>query len=130
MVNLETRIPKLPPRPATVDHSFSPIDLEECTDSAPATRSEQAFFTKLKPAPQYEQMNGALVFGQGADHLLPRLKVCAVYGLNSVWSIPWGVWQLEKDVEKWKEEGKSVRPITFLPVDGGNHFVSDLILIP
>lgn len=123
MSNLQVRIPTSPIRPATVDHSFTTGDIEECTDLFPAARSEQAFFSKLKPAPQYEQMTNAIVLRPDSPPLR-KLKVRMVYGLSSVWSIPWAVWELEKDVKRWSEEGKSIRPVKFLPVEGANHFVS------
>lgn len=124
MSHLQVRIPTSPIRSATVDHSFTTDDINECTDLSPAARSEQAFFSKLKPAPQYEQMSNAIVLRTDSPPLR-KLKVRMVFGLSSVWSIPWAVWELEKDVQRWSEEGKTIRPIKLLPVEGANHFVSN-----
>ena len=54
------------------------------------------------------------------------VKVKVVYGIESLWSIYWGAWQLENDIENWKASGKRVRSLEFMPVPGANHFVSSL----
>lgn len=61
---------------------------------------------------------------EGAD-AWPSVEVRYVWCDQSVWEMPWGVWNMRARVREGRDAGESLRPFTFLRVRGANHFVSD-----
>lgn len=123
---LQTRTPTRPVRPATME-TISPEDLVDSIDLAPGPRSEHAVYVAVRPETLHEQFTGALTpAAEDVERLLPRLTVRIVYCTGTIWSIIWGVWELEKMFARWKEEGKPSRPTELVRVDDENHFVSPL----
>ena len=137
MTNLQVRMPTAPHRPATMD-TFNPEEMLACLDSAPGPRSEQAVFSIIRPTTLYEQTSSALHLNsnlglenetpkkESSISLLPKLKIEVVYGYESVWSIQWAVWEIEKNIEKWNAEGGTIRPVKFTAAETANHFVRTL----
>ncbi|KAH8116198.1 hypothetical protein DFH11DRAFT_1725694 [Phellopilus nigrolimitatus] len=144
---LQVRAPPAPDRACTLN-TLSPKDLLACVDAAPGERSERAFWRLPLPVLRV-QTRGALLLdddagapgtsGDGGDSdggggaaaalgddgeaLLPALRLCAVYGCASPWTVQWETWALEADCARWRAEGRRVRPVAFVPVDGANHFL-------
>ncbi|KAH8114765.1 Alpha/Beta hydrolase protein [Phellopilus nigrolimitatus] len=119
--SLQQRMPERPYRVCTTD-TLTGEELLLITETAPLVRSEQQFAENIQVATFGEQARRALLFGANED-LLPELNVRHVYGPASEWHTQWAVWGLEKDYATWRAEGKRVRPIQFIPVEGGNHFM-------
>ncbi|KAL5510980.1 hypothetical protein ACEPAG_3699 [Sanghuangporus baumii] len=120
-------------RPSTLD-SIPPADLMKCVDPVPPVRSEQPFMSTISRSIMYEQTLGVLLLDQAEAHhgdpkiqsddaILPDVKIRVIYGDASIWSITWNTWELEKDLEKWRGEGRKVRDVRFLLVEGANHFL-------
>ncbi|KAH8100450.1 hypothetical protein DFH11DRAFT_1671389 [Phellopilus nigrolimitatus] len=121
-------------RPCTLD-TLKPDELTACVDAAPAARSEQPFWNSVSAETMYDQTCGTLLLDHqsnfktdsdteiGLTSLLPKIKVRNVYGFASVWSVQWGIWELEKDYKRWEAEGLKVRPLKFILVAGANHFL-------
>ena len=62
-----------------------------------------------------------------ASKYLPELQVKVIYCYQTIWSIPWGIHEIKNTQEELKKEGKKVRPVQFVTVEGANHFVSDFL---
>ncbi|KAH8114764.1 hypothetical protein DFH11DRAFT_1508701 [Phellopilus nigrolimitatus] len=119
---LQDRTPGNPYRSCTTD-TLTAEELFLVTDLAPAARSEQKMVWNIQLPTFHDQARRALLFRDN-EYLLPELNICSVYGLASEWDVQWAVWELEKDYTRWRAEGIRVRPVKFMPVEGGNHFVS------
>lgn len=140
--DLEVRAPAYPFRKCTLD-TLAPRDLLSCIDVAPGVRSESAFWAlprglllrqterALAPGADESRQNGQKdLIDHEADRdqmTLADLKVRILYGLSSLWSVQWETWGLEDLTHEWRKEGKSIRPIEFMPVPNANHFVRLLV---
>lgn len=118
MENLHARTPTKPEKPATLE-MMDEDDLFDSLDLAPGSRSEHQFYTVFKHTTLHSQIVRALA-PEGKGRKIP---VRVVYCTATIWSIIWGVWQLETVLSKWKEEGRDTTSIEVIKVDGGNHFV-------
>ncbi|KAI5117098.1 hypothetical protein M0805_009725 [Coniferiporia weirii] len=115
-------------RACTLD-TLTPSELTACVDPTPASRSEPAFLG-VREETMRDQMCGSLLLDHPSSSidtdesaaLLPLVKVRVVYGYATTWSIIWCVWELEKDLERWRAEGRRVRPLAFIPIEESNHF--------
>jgi len=124
MYSLQVQVPKsgAAPRMAS-NETFAPDEILEMIDLEPSDRSEQAWWNVIKPELLYEQLCGGIIVQDKAKLLLPNLKLFHIYGTQSIWSILWAAWEFEKDQDKWKAEGKTIRPLTIVPVEDANHFM-------
>ncbi|KAI5117179.1 hypothetical protein M0805_008158 [Coniferiporia weirii] len=121
---LQVRAPEkgLARRVCTTD-TFTPSELAACVDLVPVIRSEQAF-ARLRLETLYDQTRESLLLEHAETAaLLPQIKVRIVYGYATVWSILWGIWELERDCKTWESEGRQIRPLKFCPVEDSNHFL-------
>ena len=128
LASLELRIPQKQPKKPT-NENIPPSELLAMVDVAPGTRSENAYYGTVKPETIYSKFKEAVLLDEGNElvsspNLIPSIKVVNIYGTQSMWSVQYGVWKIEDDMEKWKAEGRHIRPFAFVKVDGGNHFVS------
>lgn len=55
---------------------------------------------------------------------LPKLEIYILYGQADLWEVQWTTWEFQKLVEKWKQDGKSIREVVYSPAVGAAHFVS------
>lgn len=55
---------------------------------------------------------------------MPTVRVCVIFCQQSLWSEQWSHWELEKEVEKWRGEGRKRRDMNIVTIPGANHFVS------
>lgn len=67
-------------------------------------------------------------YGESDASDMPNVKVCVIYCQESLWSEQWSQWELEKEAEKWKDEGRKRRDMKIVTVPGANHFVSNSCL--
>ncbi|KAF5326931.1 hypothetical protein D9619_004291 [Psilocybe cf. subviscida] len=56
------------------------------------------------------------------DRSWDNLEVHVVWGERSVWEIPKGAYEMQKEVEAGSLAGKRMRKVIFTKVKGGNHF--------
>ena len=107
------------------------------TDLEPVMRSEIAFYGTVGPEVLHELFTNALVIGRSEEKKgrrsllisnLHRLRVTIVNGSMTVWNTLWAGWGMQGDVDKWKLEGRNLRPIEFLTINGVNHFVRTILL--
>lgn len=137
--DLEVRSPTYPFRKCTLD-TLAPSDLLACVDVAPGARSEHAIW-KFPQDLLLRQTERAFVLTSAEDYIesgdnlaeelktsekmmLRNLKVAIIHGTASLWCVQWETWGLEELLERWKVEGRQLRPIKFIPVPEANHFVS------
>ncbi|KAL5488023.1 hypothetical protein ACEPAI_6131 [Sanghuangporus weigelae] len=124
---LQLRAPKKAARPCTLD-KLSPRDLLSCVDIAPGTRSEWAMW-RLPPSVLHAQKSKALIseYDTGANdnssQPLAKLQIRVLCGLASLWVVQWETWAFEEEYLKWRDEGKEVRSVKFIPVEEANHFM-------
>ena len=91
----------------------------------PVMRSEIAFYFNVQESTLYEQYRAALSTPTSSSSLsLPNLKVSVIDATHTVWNIIWASWEIEKDIDRWRSEGRTVRPIDFSTIEGANHYVS------
>ncbi|KLO13387.1 hypothetical protein SCHPADRAFT_828048 [Schizopora paradoxa] len=106
---------------------FSPEELAACTDKTPANRSEIQFYPTHKaitPVLRDQFKNTVLLDSHCTlSHLNVRFLACTA----TIWTILWGMWVAEEEVNQWKVKGESMRPVTFEWANGENHFVSILL---
>ena len=126
MSSLQTRMPaegaeyKRP-----TNETYSMEELLASLDQRPDIRSERAYMGIIDGAVLYENGGGSLLIPErerssGVEPISMRF----IYGLSSVWSVQWAIWELEKDLAKRREAGQDVRDVRTMPVVGANHFVS------
>lgn len=156
ITKLQTRTPApgTASRPCTLE-TIPPADLLESIDTAPASRSEQAFVElgteilgkirrKALSLTSSDDSDDALATERSDDDdlksnvqdkgrvnptpTLPDLRVYLIYGTASVWSAPWGAWQLEAEYVRLRAQGMPLRELKIVRVDGANHFVRVLKL--
>lgn len=123
---LQLHTPQNPAR-APTNETFSLADLRGCVDTAPGRRSELAFVSDLIQVPLLEQLRGAL-FDDARACVLPGVKVRMVYCMKSPWSIHWALWEVEKEMERWKNADVHGRPLRMIPVEDSNHFVCYILV--
>ncbi|KAI5117099.1 hypothetical protein M0805_009726 [Coniferiporia weirii] len=108
-------------------------ELAACIDPIPQVRSEPGFF-RMREETMRSQTCGALLLDYSPDTdtdvdedklapLLPQIKVCVVYCRATIAGVIWGLWELEKDLERWRAEGRRVRPLAISSVGDANHFL-------
>ncbi|PAV19509.1 alpha beta-hydrolase [Pyrrhoderma noxium] len=54
---------------------------------------------------------------------LPKLEIYILYGQADLWEVQWTTWEFQKLVEKWKQDGKSIREVVYSPAVGAAHFM-------
>ncbi len=72
----------------------------------------------------HDQKYGAMFDPELARRFLPKVKVSFVYCKETTWSIIWGMWELEDEIKRLKEEDVRRRDVSITLLDGANHFVS------
>ena len=114
--------------------AFTTEELAIVVDPDTASRSDRPLFGLVKRSALYEQTKRALLVDSESKTmdtpsfaLLPDIRVSLVYCDTSFWNTSWCAWELEKDIERWKAEGRSPRSIRFRRVEGANHFVSLIV---
>lgn len=123
-------------RRACTHDTLTPAEIAACIDTVPPMRSEPAFL-RVRTETMRDQMCGSLLLDYSLDAdadidadksaaLFPLIKVCVVYCHATVAGVIWGMWELEKDLERWRAEGRRVRPLAFSSIKDANHFVSPL----
>ncbi|KAL5532480.1 hypothetical protein ACEPAF_6050 [Sanghuangporus sanghuang] len=123
--------PRFPPKqvkPST-NTNRTPEELAAMTDPNPVMRSEIAFYFVVRGSTLYEQYKAALTSSlkltptsPATPFLFPDFKISVVNGTRTVWNIIWTAWEMQKDLERWKNEGMNVRPVNFITIEGANHF--------
>ena len=66
---------------------------------------------------------------QGEADVWGETEVRLLWGEQSFWEVPWGVWGLRSIVEEAEGLGRPVRKFEIVQVKGANHFVSILALL-
>ncbi|KLO10051.1 hypothetical protein SCHPADRAFT_833106 [Schizopora paradoxa] len=99
-------------------------ELKTSVDTAPDARSERPYWAVVKPSTLYGNTLGTFIRPSEPESL-QSVKISVIYCLSSVWSAQWVIIELERDLEKRKAEGKELRQVSFVPIEGGNHFVSE-----
>ncbi|KAI5122826.1 hypothetical protein M0805_003121 [Coniferiporia weirii] len=135
----ELRTPAPALRPGVPNPTSTDVD---CLDLVPGMRSEYAFYGCVAETTLYTQFEAGLSFASaplapalngykrngkdrrdGREELpLPELRVTLAYGTRTVWDVVWGAWAIEQDVARWRKEGRAVRPLDVVAIEGANHF--------
>ncbi len=111
-----------PRRPATTE-TISADEILTITDHGAAERSESMYLRKTVAVTVREQARRALFDSDLARRYLPQVKVRFVYCKETIWSIMWGKWLLEDEIERMKKENATGRDISIRLLEAGNHFV-------
>lgn len=123
------------PKPATVE-TMSQEEKDACIDAQAG--DTEAKTLGLNPKTLYDLTIGTFLAdhehpnrderGPDADKsaqtFLPDLQISYVYCQESLWSSTLAWWDLEEDIQKWKEEKRVLRPMAVRAIPGANHFVS------
>lgn len=62
---------------------------------------------------------------QVAKEVLPKLEVVYIFCTRSPWTSVWGMIETERLYKNNVAQGRKVRPIRFIQIEGANHFVSE-----
>ena len=107
------------------DASKQPTDtipMEEITDFAPAAKCEAFIIDSQTFLSAFINQTTKALFDLQIRENWGGHSVWVVYGEASFWNVPYGVWNLEKQVE--------TSEINFKPIPGANHFVCHLFFSP
>ncbi|KAL5483652.1 hypothetical protein ACEPAI_8885 [Sanghuangporus weigelae] len=125
---LHPRFPLKPVKPSTSTNR-APEEVAAVTDPNPVMRSEIAFYFTIRESTLHQQYKAALASplkptstSPATPFPFPNLKLSVVNGTRTVWNIIWTAWEMQKDLERWKNEEMNVRPVNFITIEGANHF--------
>ncbi|KLO10048.1 alpha/beta-hydrolase [Schizopora paradoxa] len=118
----------LPPasaeRPASSDAPGG-AELLATIDDAPCARSEKAFMSAA-PHVLRALLSKSVVFesNEGEENSqFSNVDVRILHGTDTLWGIVWGIWELERELERWDSEWRKRRDVSFTKMDGANHFI-------
>lgn len=72
----------------------------------------------------FEQFQGTLFVPEITKEVFPEVRVEVVYCKETAWTVHWGMWELEKNMRKLRQEGAKGRDVNVRMSERGNHFVS------
>lgn len=122
ITGLEAEIPLSPKRPST-NKTLAPEELLSMIDLIPPRRSEDLVFLNISQRILLEQVRRAYFDDELASRFLPKLVATSFCCERSPWTCVWCTWELEKHANKMKEDGVKGRHVSFMFLDGGNHYV-------
>jgi len=92
-------------------------------DPVAAARTEfPMFFNPMQPTLKV-QAQTCLFDEKLASRVFPQLEVVYIFCAKTPWYCAWGMIETEKQYKEHLKAGHKVRPIRFLEIEGGNHFV-------
>ena len=117
-------------RPSTYS-TLTSAERELCLDPMGMAHSDGPIFARFHRQVFYDQLLGSLLLDHkstitnpDSNPIFPNLKFRFIYCESSSWNMSWVAWEVEKDFEKWKTEGRRTRPFRSRMVKDANHFVS------
>ena len=92
-------------------------------DPVAALRTEFPMFFQMQPV--LKVLAQTCLFDEKvASEVLPQLEFVHLYCAKAQWYCVWGMIETERQYKKHLTLGHKVRPIRFLEIESGNHFVS------
>ena len=92
-------------------------------DPVAAARTEFPMFFQMQPVLKILAQT-CLFDEKVTSKVLPQLEVVHLYCAKAQWYCLWGMIETERQYNEHLKLGHKVRPIRFLEIKGGNHFVS------
>lgn len=102
---------------------MTPQEMSVNFDGAAAARTEFPMFFPMQPTLK-KQAQSVLFNEKHAQEVLPDLEVVYIFCTQTQWYCAWGMVETEKQYKENIAQGKKVRPIRFIGIEGANHFVS------
>jgi len=91
-------------------------------DPVAAARTELPMFVQMQPVLKIQSQT-CLFDEKMASKVLPQLEVVYIYCAKAPWNCIWAMIETERRYKEHLKLGHQVRPIKFLEIEGGNHFV-------
>ncbi|KZT28994.1 hypothetical protein NEOLEDRAFT_689420 [Neolentinus lepideus HHB14362 ss-1] len=113
-------------RPRTAQASIDNMPKEELAvmyEEAAAVRSELHMVIDPMQPTINVQAKAALFDEELAKMVLPNMRVVHVVGVRSHWHCMWGYIEAKKEYDSRVAKGEKVRPINFVEIPEGNHFM-------
>jgi len=92
-------------------------------DPVAAARTETPMFFQMQPVLKILAQT-CLFDEKVTSDVLPQLEVVHLFCAKAQWYCIWGMIETERQYKEHLNLGHKVRPIRFLEIEGGNHFVS------
>lgn len=109
---------------------MSPEDLRLTFDGVAALRNDFPVIDIPMQGTLASQAQHALFDSEVSGTILPGLQIVHLVGTCTTWTSTWAYFEVERRYnESVAVHGDNTRPIRFIEIEGGNHFVSHLLVI-
>jgi len=102
--------------------NMTPAEMTVNFDATAAARTEFPMFFPMQPTLK-KQAQLTLFDEKLTQEVLPKLEVVYILCTKTQWYCAWGMIETEKQHKENIAQGRKVRPIRFIDIEGANHFV-------
>jgi pimeloyl-ACP methyl ester carboxylesterase len=102
--------------------NMTPQEMSFNFDGVAAARTEFPMFFQMQPT--LKELAQLVLFNEKhTQEVLPNLQVVYISCMKAQWYCVWGMIETEKQHKENIAQGRMVRPIRFIEIEGANHFV-------
>jgi hypothetical protein len=98
-------------------------------DGVAASRTEFPMFFPMQPVLNI-QAQKVLFDEKQVNEVLPKVEVVHIWCTRTQWYCVYGMMETERQHKECLKQGKKVRPIRFVEIEGANHLVSQVYPYP